>query len=134
MKIKIFIVILITLNLLSCSSSYNSATNSKTNRYLITLGEIQSSSALNARVLIQDLRSFWLKPSGTRGQKSLNHNDVSSHPIVYVNGIHSGTSEELMNISAVNIIEIKYLDAGTATIRYGSDHASGAILITTHFK
>jgi hypothetical protein len=51
--------------------------------------------------------------------------------VVYVGGIRVGGIEALNNIVASTIGEIRRLDPTEATIRFGSGHADGAILVAT---
>ncbi len=54
-----------------------------------------------------------------------------SEIVVYLDGNRLGGVDELRGIGANTISSIVYLDAPSATIRYGTGHAQGAIVITT---
>jgi hypothetical protein len=50
---------------------------------------------------------------------------------IYVNGSFFGDADSLSSIQARNVREIRFLDARQATLRYGTDHTVGAIVVTT---
>jgi hypothetical protein len=54
-----------------------------------------------------------------------------SEIVVYLDGNRLGGVDELRGIGANTISSIAYLDAPSATIRYGTGHTQGAIVITT---
>lgn len=93
---------------------------------LITLSEIQKSSAATAYDLIYELRPNWLRG---RGEKSIKYSGTA-YPVVYINGNRFGPIEALRGIPRDNITEIEYLNSGEASLRLGMNHPSGAILVT----
>ena len=95
-------------------------------RNLIIRPEIAASSAFNAYELINDLRPHWLRGRGARSLRA----SEAVYPVVYVNRIRRGDIRSLRNISVMDIKEIRFLNAGDATIAYGTGHPSGAIEIT----
>ena len=115
--------------LVSCSSSSRTSYPSGRQTNIISADEISMTSSTNAYDLIRSLRPQWLRG---RGQKSI-YNPSASYPVVYVNGVRHGTPETLGGISTTNISLVKFLNANEATILYGLDHASGAILITISY-
>lgn len=121
---------LCAIGFLSCS--YTKETYARKSRYsrnYIFIDEIKKSSATNAFDLIETLRPYWL---GGRGPKSV-RDEMASYPVVYVDGMRHGNIKSLTTIPVHNIVEIQYMNAGDATIRFGLDHPSGAILITMFY-
>jgi hypothetical protein len=51
-------------------------------------------------------------------------------PLVYVEGVAIGSCETLKDFAAVNVEELRFLDAVKATTRFGTGHPAGAILVT----
>ena len=51
--------------------------------------------------------------------------------MVYLDGIRVRGVDVLRHISVSDVQSISYLDALTATIRYGTNHTGGAILVVT---
>ena len=88
--------------------------------------EIRNSAAIDAYDLIRTTRPHWLRG---RGRKSF-FNERASYPVVYVDDSRHGGLESLSTISVEDITVIQFLDSGDATLRFGMNHPSGAILIT----
>lgn len=95
---------------------------------VITEAEIQGANVNNAYEAIQRLR-----PAMLRGRGSASSDDQSGTQglVVYVDGSPLGGVQALGNISALNVREIRYLNASDATTRFGTGHPVGAILVTT---
>ncbi len=93
---------------------------------LITAEEIEGTGALTAYEAVERLRRQWLV---SRGAHSLEKPEPSL-PVVYLGGTRLGELDELRNIRASEVEQLRYLDARAATTRYGSDHDGGVILVT----
>jgi hypothetical protein len=94
---------------------------------VITAAEIAERSDLqNAYEAVQRLRSAWLRTrdigTPTRGPAPI---------VVYIDGIKANALDDLRNIPVSMVVEMQKLSASDATTRYGTDHMSGAILVTT---
>lgn len=91
----------------------------------ITSVEIERTQVSTAHELVERLRPGWLR---TRGQSSM----LLASPIrVYLNGAPYGELAALSQIPVNDIRLIERLGASEATRRFGTDHANGAILIST---
>jgi hypothetical protein len=77
--------------------------------------------------LILKLRPQFLR---NRGATSFRNTD-SGEPAVYLDGVRYGKPESLKQISADQVQSVQFLSAADATTRFGTDNASGAILIQT---
>jgi len=80
------------------------------------------SSAYN---VVETLRPQWLRSRATR---------TFTGPVeilVYVDGVRMGTPRSLYNLSADAVEEMEWLDAATATQRWGTGHAGGVISVLT---
>lgn len=80
----------------------------------------------SAHHAIERLRRSWLRRRGARTP-----NNPDNRPSVYVDGVRVGPIEELFGISAEYIERISLLSPTDATTRFGTGHASGAIVIST---
>ena len=100
---------------------------SKRNAEVITQDEIASISARTALDVIQKLRPQFLR---TRGAVSVT-DPTPLRPIVYIDNVSVGGLEALNRVPASTISEIRYLDANEATMRFGTGHGGGAILVRT---
>lgn len=94
---------------------------------LITADEIEAASVSNAYDAIARLRPAFLRG---RGQSSI-QTPGSDLPIVYVNGLRTGTIEHLRSIPAQDVQQIRYINATDATTRFGTGHTGGVIEVTT---
>ena len=115
------------MGLLACvATDRTHSVRSHDRRNTIFLEEIANSSATDAYDLIETLRPHWL---GGRGVKSF-RSRTASNPVVYVDGQRHGDILSLTTLSVYNVVRIQYMNAGDATIRFGTGHPGGAILIT----
>jgi hypothetical protein len=96
---------------------------------VITAEEIAKSSANNAHDVIKTLRPAWLRPRGiTSGQPD---SPGSGGIQVYLDGVRMGGPDELDNVPAERVQELRYVNANDATTKYGTGHTQGAIEVTT---
>ena len=130
MSLRGVTAILFALGLLACSTTKEAypAQNPSYSRDHIFLEEIRSSSAADAYDLILQLRPHWLRG---RGPKSLDRYIETSLPSIYLDGGHFGDIQSLASVPVESIVVIQLLGASEATIMFGGDNPSGAILITT---
>ena len=92
---------------------------------LIGLDEIEASSTTNAWDLINQVRPNWLRGRGT---PSLRNTQVPL-PLVYVDDRRQGDLNVLRSFPTGGIAELRYINATTATTRFGNGHAGGVIQI-----
>ena len=86
----------------------------------LTAADLVNDQALDLFELIYRRRGRWLNARG------------GGVPRVHVDGIASvGGVEDLRNILVADVQEVEYLSAIDATSRFGLDHVSGAIIVTT---
>ncbi len=105
-------------------------TNSKTPHgphNMIQLGQIREQTASDAYDLIRKLRPQWLR---SRAHRSSHFNGTAPQAMVYVNDNRYGDIDSLREISAEQIKEVRFMNAGEAAIRFGLNLAGGAILIS----
>jgi hypothetical protein len=121
---------------LGCSSSGGTSTTTGAPRApsrqqdLITETEISSRApeASNALQIVQKLRPQMLR---TRGRFSpADSTDANSRPKVIVDGVSYGAIENLANLNANAVREIRLLSAADATTRWGTGYPGGVILVT----
>lgn len=107
----------------ACGSSGRSAPGSSLNHDLITLQEIQQSPAANAYDLITQVRPNWLRGRGTPSFR----NRAVDLPVVYLGDRPQGPVDILRSFATASLAELRYINATTATTRYGEGHAGGVI-------
>lgn len=108
-----------------CASSSGAAPGGM--REVLTHEEISSSSATTAYDAVRLLRPSFLRGRGARSMNAAG----GSGPVLYVDGIYRGDAREMEQIPAATVLEIRYLDSTDATMRFGTGHTDGAILVTT---
>ena len=86
---------------------------------------IRGSTAGNAYELVRRMKPQWLQGRGRESLRSARE----SVPVVYVGSTRQGTVEILHSFALGGIEELLYVDATTATTRYGSGHGGGVILV-----
>ncbi len=119
----------------SSSGSSNPATGAprapSRQQDVITDAEIaeRAAEASNALQIVQKLRPQMLT---TRGRFSpADSSDAGARPKAVVDGVAYGPVENLANLNAVSVKEIRYLNATDATTRFGTGYVGGVILVTT---
>lgn len=96
-------------------------------RNLITESELAGMEDLNVHQAIRRLKPVWLR---YRGQAVFEGPDREGMR-VYVDGHLFGNADTLAQLRIRDVKEIRYLDGRRATLRFGTDHTVGAILVTT---
>ncbi|HNV73091.1 MAG: hypothetical protein IPF87_17880 [Gemmatimonadetes bacterium] len=91
--------------------------------------EIAKSSALNAYDAVRLLRPAFL--AGRGPTTLLRPRESSVSPVVYLDNQRYGDSSTLRNIPIDGIVEIRFVGATQAQMRWGMDHPAGAILVLT---
>lgn len=107
---------------------------------VITAAQIEeiSDTAVDVFSVVTRLRSLWLRPRGTGSIGGGGGQPLAL--IVYMDGARYGYvdlpgrsgNNILRSIESTDITEIRYLDAASATIRYGLGHDQGALLLTSN--
>jgi len=120
-------IFVFALLLFSGCASTQQAGSTRRNPSVITAEEIAGSSVKDAFEAIQLLRPQWLRTRGVSSTSSLEAIEVAT----YVNGSRYGGVENLRNVPAANVIELRYLNATDATTLYGTGNLGGAILVKT---
>ena len=115
----------------SCASSGTPRTGAdaqqtRRSRDVITLAEIDSSSAADAYQVIQLLRPEWLR---SRGAGSMS--GAPSMPVAYVDGQNYGSLQSLQSFRTGSFKELRYYSASEATNRWGTGHTGGVVYLTT---
>ncbi len=87
--------------------------------------EMDASSATNAYDLISQVRPNWLRGRGTPSIR----NSAVQLPVVYLEDRRQGALEVLRSFPTAGIAELRYINATTATTRFGNGHAGGVIQI-----
>ena len=102
------------------------------NQNVISTEEITQSAAANAYDLIQRLRPNYLRTRGAvHGTPDKANKLEPVDVVVYLNDNRLGTSDQLRQISTMDIREIRYFSSSEATTKWGTGHSAGAIQVVT---
>lgn len=94
-------------------------------RAILTADEISETSAHTAYEAVQICRPAFFV---ARGFKTL---AGTRRPVVYLDGLYFGEVESLNYVLASEVRDIRFMDGKDAAIRYGTNHVSGVIVVTT---
>lgn len=106
-----------------CATTSGSSGGSRNVISAEELAEVEATDAFDA---IQKLRPAFLR----RGRVNYD-DDTVAHPIVYMDGMRLGGIDELRYIRPEELVRVEYLSGGDATVRYGTGHKGGALLLTS---
>jgi hypothetical protein len=97
---------------------------------VITEAEIASraAEASNALQVVQKLRPQMLRGRGKFSPAD--SSEAGSLPRVVVDDVSYGTIENLSNLNASAVKEIRFISAADATTRWGTGYPGGVILVT----
>jgi len=96
-----------------------------TDRTIVTREELVHTQYANLYDAVAALRRNWLQPRGA---------DSFSNPSqvrVYLDNVLLGSTESLRNLPANSVMYMKWFDGVAATTRWGTDHASGVIFLSS---
>lgn len=91
----------------------------------LTREEVVASNTSTAFDAIRMLRPNWLRK---RGAMSVTQ---PTEIKVYLDNVQIGGPGTLQNIPVSSVVSLQFLDAATATQRWGTGHPHGAILVST---
>jgi hypothetical protein len=104
--------------------------------------EIAASGAVDAYELVRSLRKEWLIPRGVnsfresaRGSAGFGQPTVvvpgADHILVYLDNARLGGTQNLSDVSLQTLDRVEFIPGAEATMRWGTGHAHGVILLTT---
>ncbi len=117
-------IIALALVMASCSSAGTGSATSR-NSDVVTIEELAEVDYLNGLEAVRRLRPNWLR---VRGQATFSGQAYAGIRL-YVDGRRYEEILELGNIRASDIRQMQFLTGREATMRYGTDHGDGAILV-----
>ena len=111
--------------LTACGGSARGGIGSSLTPDLIGRDEMDGSSATNAYDLISQVRPNWLRGRGTPNLRG----SQAPLPVVYLDDRRQGALEILRTFPTGGVAELRYINATTATTRFGNGHAGGVIQV-----
>ncbi len=104
----------------------------RTNRDVLTAEEIAAAGVRNAYDAVKHLRPRWLTHSGATALQHTIRVIVDDVPYFDPSGLDSaGGPAALRGINASEVLEIRFLSAEEATMRFGTGYTAGALLVRT---
>lgn len=95
----------------------------------IARDQIQQGSFGNAYEIVQKLKGEWLRSQGAGSMRG-----SGSQLLVYLDDARLGGVDALRSITPESIQYIHFYNGSEATSKWGMDHASGVILVSTRAK
>jgi hypothetical protein len=89
----------------------------------ITAEELESSRANDVYSAVQSLRPRWLRV------QQIATNSASNAVVVYYGQSRLGGLESMRNVAIGDVSSVVFLRAAEAQLRFGNNHASGAIVL-----
>lgn len=127
----------LSLTVLGCASPSAPAPVTRSSPVLneISTAEVEAARQRYATAydIIRGVRPSMLHSRGipTVAQSSNSPWPSSGGIMVYVDGMRFGSLESLAQISANSVLNVRRLSSTDATLRYGTGHIEGIILVTT---
>ncbi len=94
-------------------------------RDVLTEADLEGIGELSVYEAVRRLKPNWFRP---RGQSTLMGEEGLR---IYLDGSFYGDADSVRNIMVQNIQEIRFLDSRAATLRFGTGHTVGALLLTS---
>ena len=95
-------------------------------RDLITMDEFSGvSGSEDLYEAIRRLRPHFIRSRGPTSTRS-----TAATATVYIGSTLAGSIDVLHNLRTEHVLEVRYLDPSSATIRYGTNNSGGAIVVT----
>ncbi len=132
------IATLVALVSLQATAEAQSGTRRPRDRNVLTAEEISAASVSTVHELLRSKRPRWLSVRGSSTLRTVPGKDIMGQPTVfqtepeiavYFDEVKAGSQEILRTMSTNAVESIEYLDAASATQRFGTNHEYGAILI-----
>lgn len=121
-------LLLLALALSACVSSSGLQTGEMRRRHdanRLTRDEVLATHSSNVFEAVRQLRPNWLRK---RGATSVHQQgDI----VVYLDNQQIGGPQVLQSFPLTSVVSLQFLDAATATQRWGTGHVHGAIVLST---
>ena len=120
-------IIALVMLLGGCASGRHASEPLGGRRNVLTAEEISRITVGSAYEAIEQLRPEFLRSRGAISFRT----ESAPRAAVYLDAVYFGPIASLRNIRATQIMMIEYLNASDATTRFGTNHAGGAIVVTS---
>lgn len=93
----------------------------------LTPREFLGTDCVSALDAVQRFRPGWLRARGPTGFAD----SIPDYPRVVVDNVMMGDPTQLQWVALANVLDMRFIDAGQAAVRYGLGFTSGAIVVQT---
>ena len=124
MRLAAMAILIAMMTTAACAAGSRGSTPGISRRVLLG-DEIRAGSAATAYDAVAILRPEWLQ---RRGRTSISDR-AADELVVYIDGMRQGGVRSLRSIRATDVFQMEYLDGPSATVRFGTGHGGGAILV-----
>lgn len=122
----VLLLALSTACLAGCASAPSQPQSARSNRNSLTGTQLASANTNNLYDAIAKLRPDWLSSRGPTSVTDATPTSVS----VFMNGSLLGKAEYLKQLGVLDVTEVRYWDAASASARFGMGHPRGVIELT----
>ena len=122
----LFLVALASTAVTACASATKQTTSQPSSRNRLTREQLASANTANLYDAISKVRPEWLS---SRGPTSVTNSTPTSVD-VFMSGSMLGKAESLKEIGVIDVTEVRYWDAASASARFGMGHPRGVIEVS----
>lgn len=125
-RAEAFVLASVVLLAAACVTGGGSTSGRSRTSDVVDSEELSESTTPNAYDFVGQARPNWLRGRGSPDLRGGN----PDLPIIYVAGVRYGPVTSLRGLATNTILEMRFIDAPTATTRYGNGHGGGVIEVT----
>jgi len=122
----LLVLTLTTAGTIGCAGAAKQGATSNSGRNQLTRAQLGATNSNNLYEAISKLRPEWLT---SRGPTSVT-NSTPTAVDVFMNGSMLGNADYLKELGILDVSEVRYWDAASASARFGMGHPRGVIEIT----
>ena len=122
----LLLLTLTTTGAAACASATQQAQSDRTSRNQLTREQLAAANSNNLYDAIAKIRPEWLS---SRGPTSVTNSTPTSVDI-FMNGSMLGNADFLKQLGILDVSEVRYWDAASASARFGMGHPRGVIELT----
>ena len=123
---RALILAVATVCVVGCASAPSHGQSGRANGNQLTQTDLAATNSNNLYDAIAKLRPAWLS---SRGPTSVSDATPTSAN-VFMNGSMLGNADYLKQVGVLDVSEVRYWDAASASARFGMGHPRGVIEIT----
>lgn len=118
--------VLTTTWVVGCATATSQGQSGRSSSRQLTAAELASANSDNLYDAIAKLRPEWLSSRGPTSVTDATPTSVS----IFMNGSMLGKADYLKQLGILDVSEVRYWDAASASARFGMGHPRGVIEIT----